>query len=98
MTGLFNIHTVFGSLSPKQSEQEKRAVCFLPVEPLSSSEPEISVCLLLFLTHRWLCHIPDMSLIKRGGPGWCYVRNQTAHFTALKAALTVIFILTLDQV
>lgn len=30
MTGLFNIHTVFGSLSPKQSEQEESAVCFLP--------------------------------------------------------------------
>ena len=37
MTGLFNIHTVYGSLSPKQSEQEERAVCFLPVEPIASS-------------------------------------------------------------
>lgn len=49
MTGLFNIHTVFGSLSPKQSEQEERAVCILPVEPVSSSEPEVSGC--LFLPH-----------------------------------------------
>lgn len=38
MTGLFNIHTVLGSLSPKQREQEERAVCFLPVESDSSSK------------------------------------------------------------
>lgn len=29
MTGLFNIHTVFGSLSPKQSRQEERKEQFV---------------------------------------------------------------------
>lgn len=29
MTGLFNIHTVFGSLSPKQSKQEERKEQFV---------------------------------------------------------------------
>ena len=71
MTGLFNIHTVFGSLSPKQSEQEERAVCILPVEPVSSSEPEVLGCL-FFLTHRWWYQIPDKCLkCRRGGVGWC---------------------------
>lgn len=70
MTGLFNIHTVFGSLSPKQNEQEERAVSILPVEPVSSSEPEVSDCL-FFLTHRWWYQIPDKCLLQRDGVGWC---------------------------
>lgn len=41
MTGLFSIHTVLRNLSPKQREQEERAVCILPLEPVSSSEPEV---------------------------------------------------------
>lgn len=91
MTGLFNIHTVFGSLSPKQSEQEERAVCFLPVELVSSSEPEVSGCL-PFFTRRRGCHIPDKVSRMKTWPGLVFtipVGNQTAHFPTVKAAPNV---------
>lgn len=80
MTGLFNIHTVVGSLSPKQSEQEReRAVCFLPVERVSSSEP--GGLRLSSLLH------PQMVV----SHPWAGVSSTT-----LKAAVIYIFILTLD--
>lgn len=99
MRGLFNIHTVFGSLSPKQSKQEERKEQFVSSlwSPFLPFEPEVSGCH-LFFTCRWWCHFPDKCLLQRGVLGWCWLSClKTAHISTLQTALINIRV-TLDLV